>query len=387
MPTATLPTTLRTLQLGMSWLPEQAGNGLDRMFYGLVQHLPDAGVAVRGVVAGSPRVAATSNGAVRAFAGDCDSLPRRLRGVRQTVREVFATTPIDLVASHFALYTAPSLSLMPSVPLVVHFHGPWGEESRVEGDSAAVVWGKTQIERAVYRRGAAFIVLSTAFRDVLVQAFGVDPERIHVVPGGVHADAFDTGLSRRDARTRLGWPTDRPVVVAVRRLARRMGLENLIDAVRLVRQAVPDVLVAVAGKGPLQSELRTRIRERDLEQHVRLLGFVPEPDLPLAYRAANVSIVPTVALEGFGLITVESLAAGTPVLVTPHGGLPEVVSDLDGDLVLPGDSPDVLAHGLVRSLTGSQPLPSAAACQRHARGRFDWPVVAAQTRRVYETVL
>ena len=78
---------------------------------------------------------------------------------------------------------------------------------------------------------------------------------------------------------------------------------------------------------------------------MRLLGFVAEEDLPWLYRACDISIVPSVALEGFGLPTIESLAAGTPVLVTPIGGLPETVSELD-----PGSG----AAGCQRELPGGR---------------------------------
>jgi glycosyltransferase involved in cell wall biosynthesis len=371
----------------MSWFPEQAGNGLDRMYHGLIRHLPDAGVPVAGVVAGSPRVQVESNGLVRAFAREDSPLVQRIRHLRRTVRAVVANRTINVAASHFALYTAPVLDLLPDCPLIVHFHGPWGAESRAEGESIFSVRTKTWIEQAVYRRGTAFITLSDAFRQILVRDFDVDPARVHLIPGGVDANRFDTGMSRREARERLDWPTDRPIVVSVRRLAHRMGLENLIEAVRLARRRIPDLLVHIAGKGPLEDALRAQISGYGLENHVRLLGFVPEADLPLTYRAADLSIVPTVALEGFGLITVESLAAGTPVLVTPHGGLPEVVSNLDPGLVLPGDTPEVLARGLTDTLLGNHPLPPADACQQHVRERFDWPVVAEATGAVYHSVL
>jgi glycosyltransferase involved in cell wall biosynthesis len=379
--------TIRSLQIGMSWLPEQAGNGLDRMYYGLTRHLPEANVAVQGLVAGSPRVKVDSEGTVHAFASEKSSLPKRLYGARKSIGDVLEGADVDLAATHFALYTAPGLSYLRDLPMVVHFHGPWGEESRVEGDSHVVARAKTWLEKYVYRRGSAFIVLSTAFRDILVRRFDVDPERVHVVPGGVHADAFDTGCSRREARERLNWPTDRPIVLSVRRLARRMGLENLIDAIRTARREVPEVLLHIAGSGPIEEELRARIADQGLTDHVKLLGFVPEEELPVAYRAADTTIVPTVALEGFGLVTIESLAAGTPVLVTPHGGLPEVVSDLESDLVLPGDSASTLAEGITQSLEGSLGLPSPESCRAYVREHYDWPVIAQKTRRVYESVL
>ena len=378
---------IRSLQIGMSWLPEQAGNGLDRMYHGLIQHLPDVGVSVRGVVAGSDRVASDSDHRIRAFAPDQSSLPHRLFAAHRSIRDILHTEPIDLLATHFALYTVPALRLLDDYPLVVHFHGPWAQESHIEGESSYVTRMKAWIERAVYRRGTRFIVLSSAFRDVLIRDYNVDPARIHIVPGGVHADVFDPACSRHEARNRLDWSPDRPTVVAVRRLARRMGLENLIRAIDTVRHAVPDVMLYLAGKGPLQPELQAQIDALELSDHVRLLGFVPEDRLPFVYRAADVSIVPTVALEGFGLITIESLAAGTPVLVTPRGGLPEVVSGLSEKLILPGDGPQALAEGLTQALRGTLPLPPPADCQAYVRRHFDWPVIAKKTRDVYDKAL
>jgi glycosyltransferase involved in cell wall biosynthesis len=154
-----------------------------------------------------------------------------------------------------------------------------------------------------------------------------------------------------------------------------------------VRRRAPDALLLIAGKGALSGELEARVRSLGLEGNVRLLGFVPDEDLPIAYRAADLSIVPTVALEGFGLIAVESLAAGTPVLVTPVGGLPEVVSDLSANLVLPGSGAGDLADGLAAALMGELTLPDAGTCQSYARDRYDWPVIAARTRDVYAEVL
>ena len=105
-----------------------------------------------------------------------------------------------------------------------------------------------------------------------------------------------------------------------------MGLENLVDAMVRVHAEVPDALCVVVGRGKLRDQLVARIARKNLQSHVQLLGFVPDEQLPFLYRAADLTVMPSLSLEGFGLSAVESLAAGTPVLVTPVGGLPEVVA-------------------------------------------------------------
>jgi glycogen synthase len=377
---------IQSLQLGHRWFLEAAG-GLNRMYYELVRHLPHSGVAVHGLVAGSSQVAQDSGGTVRAFAAPDAPVPVRWLALRGELRRMLSEQRYDLVAAHFALHAFPVLDRLGPRPLVFHFHGPWSLEGRAEGRGGLNVWAKATLERVVYRRATRCIVLSDAFRRILNRNYGVPLERIRLVPGGVDTDQYATDLTRGEARERLGWEQDRPVVFTARRLVRRMGLEGLISAMAEVHRRFPEALLLIAGKGMLSEELEHRIRSLGLGGHVRLLGFVPDRDLPLAYRAADLSVVPTVALEGFGLIAVESLAAGTPVLVTPVGGLPEVVSGLRPDLVLPGSGARPLAEGIGAALSGELALPNPEACQDFVRARYDWSVIAARTREVYEEAL
>jgi len=368
----------------MGWA-SPAGNGLDRMFSGLAHHLPGAGVQVTGWATGETEETVSSNG-IHLFSRPSAPLAQRLWAVRSAVQSAEDLRRADLIASHFALYTAPLLDLIGDTPLVVHFHGPWALESAVEGASSLNIRLKHWLEQQVYRRGDRFIVLSEAFRDVLATQYAVDPSRIEVVPGGVDVERFKPSTSRAAARQVFGLCPHRPIVVSVRRLVTRVGLFSLLDAVERLRQREPDLLLLVAGKGPLADTLNTYIEEHDLSRHVRLLGFVPDADLPSLYRAADVSIVPSTHWEGFGLVAAESLAAGTPALVTPVGGLPEVVSPLSEDLVLEGRTPAAVAQGLREALRGTRPLPASEDCYRYARTRFAWPVIANQVQTVYADV-
>jgi glycogen(starch) synthase len=377
---------LLSLQIGMRWLDSGAG-GLDRVFHDLANSLPGQGVAVHGLVVQPADVAARTGGRIEAFAAEGANLPGRLLGVRHAVRRLVAGGGIDLVAGHFALYLSAALASLGDRPLVQHFHGPWARESGFEGQKRIAVMVKKAIERRVYSRADRFIVLSKAFADLLSRDYGVDPERIRIVPGSVDLDRFNSELSREKARAALGWATDRPILLATRRLIARVGLDQLIDAIQIVRRSVPDVLLLIAGRGPLEAVLRRQIEEGGLRANVRLLGFLPDDRLPLAYRAADINVVPTAALEGFGLTAAEALAAGTPSMVTPIGGLPEVVADLAPELVFASGAASDLAAGLCAALKGEIVLPGSAACRAYAEARFATGLAAARTASVYRELL
>jgi glycosyltransferase involved in cell wall biosynthesis len=366
---------IKSVQIGLGAMKAGIG-GLERYYFDLLRALPGSGTSVRGFVLGDSCEAA----GVSSFAAEGTSLFSRWSGLRSAVASVIGDA--DLVVSHFALNAFGVMDRLGKIPFVIHFHGPWALESAAEGSGKLTVTTKRMMERFVYHRGSRFIVLSQAFGAILEREYGVPSDLIRVIPGGVDIQRFKSVGTRANARHRLDWPGDRPTVVTVRRMVRAKGLENLIAAVDAVRREVPNVLVVIVGTGPLEAQLRQQVRNAGLEPFVRFQGYVAEADLPTVYRAADLFVVPTLTLEGFGLVVVEALACGTPVLVTPIGGLPEVLGGLQSDLVLTSCEPAELARGMVAALTGDMPLPDEAACRSYAE-RFDWPVVAKRVTAVY----
>lgn len=380
---------MRIFLTGMEWFPECKVGGLDRYFYELVQALAETEGLSGTVIVSACDPADEGAFKLRPMALPGASLWRRWAGARAEARRAFAEG-VDLVNAHFALYAFPLLGLIPkNVPLVVNFQGPWADEIRAESSSwnrRLVAWAARMIERRVYRRADRIITLSAAFRDLICARYGVERERVRVVAGAADVGRYLQAPARFDARVRMGLPQDRVIAVSVRRLARRMGLELLIDAVEQVRGPHPEVLLLIGGKGPLAGELAERIQRAGLGEQVRMLGFVPEADLPALYAAADFSVVPTVALEGFGLVTVESLASGTPVLGTPVGATPELLTPLDSRLVFKAATAEAMAQRLAEVLRGSIPLPDAEACRNYAQ-RYSWSAVTPRILEIYREAI
>lgn len=377
--------SLATIQVGLSWQRARP-SGLNRVYAELVRRLPGEGIGVHGLVAGGDEVEHDTLGLVHSFAPAEIAMWRRMLAARRAVRRLVAAHPQALLVSHFAPYGQALLPFAEGRTLVVHFHGPWSLESRAEGHGPLSVWLRRVIERRVYLRARACIVLSRAFGDLLRGEFGVPADRIHVIHGGADLTRFAGLPVREEARRRLGWQPSAPTLFCVRRLVRRTGVDQLLEATVLLRERVPALRVMIAGQGPEAATLEQRSRTLGLEGIVTFLGSLPEETLPMAYRAADLSVVPSVALEGFGLIVPESLAAGTPVLVTPVGGLPETVEDLSRELILDAATPRAIANGVADALSGRRVLPEAARCAAFARERYDWSVIVRRTAELYRSL-
>jgi glycosyltransferase involved in cell wall biosynthesis len=376
-------------KIGNGWFPERKG-GAENVFYNLFSGLAAANFTVRGLVPSLGRAEQDTEGRLSGFAGGRSSLHRAIE-IRRLARASFRVTPPDLVASHFALHTIPILDQLSRRPLVVHFHGPWAMESAAEGAGMAAVRAKKAIESLVYRRAQRIIVLSQAFGDILQKDYGVPSSVLSLVPGGVDCDRFSSAPTRAKAREKLGWDPDRPALFTARRLVRRMGLNRLLEAMSILRRSKVagsrDVVLHIAGSGPEHKALEAQAEALGLSDVVRFDGFMPDDQLPLAYRAADMTLMPSAELEGFGLVAIESLAAGTPVLATPVGGLPEVVSGLSERMLLGGTDARSIADGIAAALEDTSFLPNGEACSRYARDHFDWRVIVPKVAQIYREVL
>jgi glycosyltransferase involved in cell wall biosynthesis len=129
-----------------------------------------------------------------------------------------------------------------------------------------------------------------------------------------------------------------------------MGLDELLRAVAIVRENVPDVLLLIGGSGGLRRGLEAQAAGLGLGGHVRFLGFVPEARLAAHYQAADFFVLPTRELEGFGLVTVEALACGTPVLGTPVGATPEILGTVGADYIFEGPDARAIARDTAKHL-------------------------------------
>lgn len=369
------------LCIGNSWFPRVAG-GLNRYVYELTHCLAAVQDQVELCGVGLPETSINSSVKLTNLAQIDSPILQRLWSAHFNFLNRKSIKP-DAVNLHFALNCLPLMTNLPQgVPVTFTFHGPWALESEREGSSKLSVLLKHWVEKRVYQRCDRFIVLSKAFGTILHQQYQVPWSKINIIPGGVDTERFQATLTRQQARQQLGWPQDRLILFTPRRLVRRMGIDKLLSALAQVKSTVPDLWLAIAGKGPLRASLEQQATELGLSNHVQFLGFLPDEQLPVAYQAADLTVIPSQSLEGFGLVLLESLACGTPVLCTPVGGMPEILTNFSPELITDSPEATAIAPRLEELLGDKLAMPSRAACRDYAVRHFSWPDIAQQVRQV-----
>lgn len=369
------------LCVGMGWFPKTPG-GLARYLYELTHQLAASQDRVELCGVGLPETDPNSTIALTNLAEPDIRLWERLWLIRSNFMQRKFAKP-DAINLHFALYSFPLLQVLPKgVPVTFSFHGPWALESKQEGSGKLSVFLKHWVEDRVYDRCDRFIVLSKAFGEILHEEYQIPWSKIHVIPGGVDLSRFQLDRSRPEARSQLNWPPNRPILFTARRLVHRVGLDKLLTAVAMIKPQIPDIWLAIAGKGPLQADLQQQATDLGLNDNVKFLGFLPDDQLPIAYQAADLSVMPSQSLEGFGLAVLESLACGTPALCTPVGGMPEILEPFSPNLITASTEATAIAERLEQLLLKKVPMPSREACQEYAAMNFDWQNIAQKVRKV-----
>jgi teichuronic acid biosynthesis glycosyltransferase TuaC len=281
---------------------------------------------------------------------------------------------VDVVDAHFAYPTgwaAVRWGRERGLPVVLTMRGtevPYSQDPR----------RRPRIVEAVCEADRV-IAVSGSLRDLAVE-LGASPDRGHVVGNGLATSLARPG-DRSAARQALGLPQHAKTLLTVGGLTERKGVGRVLDVLPGLLGAFPDLVYLVAGgggpEGDEASALRRRVREGNLEGHVRFLGAVPHHELPVIYHAADVSVLAT-RNEGWANALHESIACGVPAVATDVGGNREVLQDGRAGLLVPFGDAQALSDALRRALEGAVDGAEAAA----VGGSRPWVKVGEETARI-----
>jgi len=196
-------------------------------------------------------------------------------------------------------------------------------------------------------------------------------QQVEVIPGWVDLDRFHIAENRTALKRQFGWSEDVPVLFTLRRLVPRNGVDRLIHALRIVRNSGKTFQMIIGSTGPLREQLEALTQELGLGDAVKFIGRVSDEDLPLMYAAGDVFILPTTELECFGLITLESFAAGRPVIATPVGAIPEIMRRIEPQWLTQDASTEAIAERIIAYLNDDTPSHSPETLRNFAQSHYN----------------
>ncbi len=253
-------------------------------------------------------------------------------------------------------------------PIVATFHS---SQTRSRALSAAYYLMQTALEKISGR-----IAVSEAARQTLVKFLGGDAV---LIPNGVMCEPYE------HAKPLPGYPREDPTLFFIGRIDEpRKGLQVLLAALPAIVAAYPRVQVLVAGPGDQDEALEALPGQ--CRDNVRFLGLVSDEDKASAFASADIYVAPNTGGESFGIVLLEAMATGTPVVASDLEAFARVLEDGRAGVMFRNEDADALATAVIALLADPQRRDSLSA-HGHVRARqFDWDVVAREIEGVYESV-
>lgn len=232
----------------------------------------------------------------------------------------------------------------------------------------------------VLRNTHTMILVSNKQKEFVSKTFPQYSDKLVVIPNGFDPDVFFP-RNQQECRNILGIPKDTKVIVNVSNLIESKGHKYLIHAMSKVLKSNPKVLCYIIGMGPCKEKLEKLIHHYQLENSLILLGWKPDSEIPYWLNACDLFVFPSLN-ESFGIVQIEAMACGKPVIATKNWGSEGVLTSRDYGTLCNIGNVDELAINILEGLEKSWDSNSITNCAKH----FEWKSVAKETILTYNSI-
>lgn len=209
-----------------------------------------------------------------------------------------------------------------------------------------------------------------------------------IIPNGIDLDEFNLIYSKDECREKLNLSPEKKIILFFGSLVKYKGPDVLLKAFSIVLKEVPDAELIFAGRGEMKDYLLKLANELNIKDYVKFIGFVDENKKPLYYKAVDIFCLPSTNMgESFGIVNLEAMASGVPVISSNLGGIPDIINDGEnGLLVDPGDFKS-LANSIIYLLQNEDIKNEMGACGKRKSREYSWDKIAVKTEEVYKSLL
>ncbi len=294
--------------------------------------------------------------------------------------------PFDVIHAHdwLVAYAAKSLKNAYDIPIVSTIHATEaGRNSGIHDETQRYI---NDTEWMLTYESTEVIVNSNYMKRELQSLFGLPFEKINVVPNGININMFSAVERDYEFRRRYALDNEK-IILFMGRLVYEKGVQNLISAMPKILQGYNDAKLVIAGKGGMLDELRAQVASLGIENKVYFTGYMQAKEVCKMYKCADVSVFPS-TYEPFGIVALEAMLSGTPVVVSDIGGLNEIVEHgVDGMKSYAGN-PNSLADSILALLHNPELAQNVVKkAKTKVKNEFNWTKIAQDTHFIYQKAI
>lgn len=213
-------------------------------------------------------------------------------------------------------------------------------------------------------------------------------DKIVVIPNGINVKEVTTPLTREKSREILGLPQDSEIILFFGSLVEYKGPDILLKAFKLVKDIIPSVKLIFAGRGHMDAQLKKAAKQMKISEDVIFTGFVEDSEKPLYYKAADIFCLPSTTLaESFGIVNLEAMAAGIPIVSSNLGGIPDIVKDGENGLLAKPYDIEMVAEKLIKLLKDDDMRVEMGQNGLKMVDNYTWDEVTAKTENIYKELI
>lgn len=278
---------------------------------------------------------------------------------------------------------AAKLAKKYSKPLVLTQHNTFIEYNSIWNSFEKL--NDLSVGKQILNLADKIIVVSNATKKYVL-SLGANSEKIIVLHNGVDINKFKPiDGAKNKIRNKLDINKDSKVALTVRRLVYKNGVDTLLKSAETTIKKDPNIVFLIIGKGPDLVEMKSRIRQQELEKNIKFLGFISDDDLSAYYNAADFFILPSKSGEGLPLVSLEAMACGLPVIATDVGGIKEIIEEKYG-IIIPPDDPASMEEAILdfsqRNLSSNKKDLRELIKQKHS-----WDKNVRKLEKIYEDLI
>ncbi|KPJ50940.1 hypothetical protein AMJ40_01300 [candidate division TA06 bacterium DG_26] len=292
-------------------------------------------------------------------------------GVSKKVSGFLKREKFDVIHLHGPYACLPSIVLKHSKSAIVatfHASSPYRKRYAI----------LARVLRKSIERIDGFIAVSHSAAETMKKY--VDAE-FTIIPNGVDADRFSPTVGRLEKFT-----DRRPTILFIGRLEPRKGLKHLLLAFGLLSKRLPDARLVVVGTGVMEGYYRSLVKNK-VKSNIHFEGFVSSEDIPRYYASCDVFCSPPIGRESFGIVLLEAMASGKPIVASNIDGYRGVITDGEDGLLVEPENPKALADGLTRVLTDRELSSRLAAQGRKKAVAYSWETITKRIESFYRETM